>query len=252
MFRHAITRTPGPDFAAGLTTSTLGKPDYDLMLHQHQAYCDLLRSLGLEVETLEALPGYPDAYFVEDAAVMTPQTAVITHPGAAARRGETAAIQPVLAGMRPIQHIQPPATLDGGDVLEAGQHFFIGLSERTNRQGAEQLGNILSQQGLTWTAVPVLAGLHLKSSVAYMGNQTLLISADLAQRPEFAAYEKIVLDAEEEYAGNSLWINDCLLIPAGFPRTRRKLEPLGLRIIEVDVSEARKMDGGLSCMSLRF
>lgn len=252
MFTHALARTPGPDFAAGLTTSRLGRPELARMLAQHAAYLDVLRSLGLEVEVLEALPGHPDAYFVEDVAVVTPTVAVVTRPGAPARRGEAEAIVPALARHRPIVRIEAPGTLDGGDVLQVGRHAFVGISQRTNLEGALALGRVLEAHGGTWTPVPVSAGLHLKSSVNGLGGDTLLLEAAFAARPEFAGYRKVVVDPGEAYAGNTLWVNGHLLVPSGFPRTLEALGALGLPLHEVDTSEARKMDGGLTCMSLRF
>ncbi len=251
-FTHAIVRRPGENFVQGLTTSHLGRPSYELMLKQHDEYIRTLRSLGLEVIVLDAHPDYPDAYFVEDTAVVTPDVAVITNPGAASRQGEEDTIEPVLARYRNTLRIQAPGTLDGGDVLKMGTHFFVGISERTNREGAEQLGHFLEETGNTWTGIPVDAGLHLKSSVSYVGQNTLLVTEDFADLEEFKGYDKIVLDTSEEYAGNILLINDCLIMPKGFPDTRKKLEVLSLEVIELDVSEARKMDGGLTCMSLRF
>ncbi len=252
MFTHAIARQPGENFAQGLTTSNLGTPSYELLLKQHRAYVETLRSLGLELVLLEAQPDYPDAHFVEDTAVVTPDVAVITNPGARARQGEEDSIEPVLARYRPTVRIQPPGTVDGGDVLMVGAHFFIGVSERTNQEGAEQLGRILQEHGATWTAVPVDAGLHLKSGVNYVGKNTLLLTEEFAAMDAFGGYERIILDQAEEYAGNTLLINACLIMPQGFPATRKKLETLGLAIIELDVSEVRKMDGGLTCLSLRF
>lgn len=252
MFKHAVVRRPGPDFAFGITSANLGAPDYELLLRQHQEYVDILIKLGLLVRELPALASFPDACFVEDTAVVTADVAVISRPGAAARRGEELAMQPELARCLPTRQIQPPGTLDGGDVLQLGTHFFIGLSERTNRSGAEQLGRILQQYGCIWTPVPVSAGLHLKSSVNGLGADTLLVTAAFAGRPEFDGYEQIIVPAGEEHAANTLWINDSLLIPAGAPKTRLKLQRLGLPLIELDVSEVRKMDGGLTCMSLRF
>jgi dimethylargininase len=222
------------------------------MRSQHRAYVQTLESLGLEVLVLDPLPGYPDAYFVEDVAVILPQIAVITRPGAAARQGEQIAIEAQIARRRRLARIESPGTLDGGDVLTTGEHFFIGLSERTNRAGAGQLGRILEMQGYTWTLIRVGAGLHLKSSVTYVGDNTLLVSQAFAQHEAFREFDKIVLEEAEEAACNSLWINDHLVIPTGFPGARRKLEPHGLPVIELDISEARKMDGGLTCMSLRF
>jgi len=252
MFTHAITRLPGENFADGLTTSNLGPPDYPLILKQHLAYRQALLSLGLDVVVLPAELTYPDAYFVEDPAIVTPKIAVITRPGASTRRGEETSLEPYLEFYRPLSHILPPGTVDGGDVLMVGEHFYIGLSERTNREGAVQLARILEAAGHTAETVPVASGLHLKSSVNFLGNNTLIVTASLSTYPSFAHFEKIILDEGEEYAANSLWVNGTLLMPAGFPKVRQKLAHLGLPIIELDVSEAQKMDGGLTCMSLRF
>jgi dimethylargininase len=158
----------------------------------------------------------------------------------------------VLTKYREIAHIQSPGTVDGGDVLMVGKHFFIGISERTNPLGAAQLGEILEQFGNTWMSVPVGAGLHLKSSVNWVGANTLLIGEGFAGQPEFDGYEQIVVDPSEEYACNTLWVNGNLLTPKGFPKTLEQLSILGLPIIEMDTSEIQKMDGGLTCMSLRF
>lgn len=252
MFTTAILRQPAPNFADGLTTSTLGRADYATMMQQHAAYRQALQALGLQIVLLEPLPDYPDAYFVEDVAVVTPHVAVITHPGAPARQGEAAYMQPVLAQHRPTFQIEAPGTVDGGDVLMVDNHFFIGLSDRTNEEGAQQLGLILEAHGHTFTAVPVSAGLHLKSSVNYVGQDTLLLTAEYAQRAEFAACHKIVLDPDETYAGNTLLVNNTLIMPQGYPKTYAQLTTLGMPIIQLDTSEAHKMDGGLTCMSLRF
>jgi len=169
MFTNAIVRKPGANFGKGLTTSDLGAPDFKRMTAQHDAYVRGLSALGLEVTVLAPELEFPDAHFVEDTAVVTPDIAVITNPGALARQGEEKTIEPVLAAFRPIDRIEPPGTLDGGDVLMLGSHFFIGISERTNPEGAEQLGKILERFGNTWTAVDVGKGLHLKSGVNAVG-----------------------------------------------------------------------------------
>jgi len=252
MFSHAITRNPGENFAQGITTAQLGTPDYTRLLEQHAAYVQTLRQIGLSVQELEPLPAYPDAYFVEDVAVVIPDVAVLTRPGAPARQGEVPPMEPILAAHREIVHIQSPGTLDGGDVLMVGKHFFVGISERTNPLGAAQLGAVLERYGNTWMAVPVGDGLHLKSGVNWMGGDTLLLSAPFAGQPEFEGFRQIVVDPTEVYACNTLWINDVLLTPKGFPKTRQQLEMLGLEIVELETSEVRKMDGGLTCLSLRF
>jgi dimethylargininase len=251
-FTQAIVRQPGPNCVAGLTTSALGPPDYDRLLTQHQRYVDVLCELGLWVEELPAEPDYPDAYFVEDPAVITPEVAIITLPGAAARQGEQKSIAPILARHRPLAHIEPPGHLEGGDVLIVGRQVFVGQSQRTNEAGAGQLASILLEYGYTTTIVPVGPGLHLKSSVNLVAPNTLLLTADFAAKPAFAGFQHIVVDDEEAYACNSLLVNGSLITPAGFPRTRTRLEVLGQPVIALDVSEVQKMDGGLTCMSLRF
>jgi len=252
MFNHAITRMPGVNFADGLTTANMGHPSYELIIMQHQAYRQALLGVGLDVVVLPAEPAYPDAYFVEDPAIVTPNIAVMTHSGAAARQGEGVSLEPFLEYYRPIVNINPPGTVDGGDVLMVGNHFFIGISERTNAEGAAQLATFLEAAGHTAETVPVAGGLHLKSGVNYVGSETLLITKLMTDHPAFKNFNKILLNDDEAYAANTLWVNDTLLVPAGFPKTYASLAHLGMRIIELDVSEVRKMDGGLTCMSLRF
>jgi len=251
-FKYVITRTPAETFDRGITTASLGKPNYEQVVRQHRAYVAALKSIGLEVIELDPQPEFPDGHFVEDTAAVTPAVAVITHPGAESRQGEEAAIAEVLLAYREIEYIQAPGTLDGGDVLMIGNHFFIGISERTNPEGAHQLGTILEKDDNTWTTIPVGAGLHLKSSVNAVADNTLLVTADFAIHPAFKSYDRIIVEAEEAYAANTLRVNDHLLVPRGFPRTAEKLFRLGLKIIELDVSEMQKMDGGLTCLSIRF
>ena len=252
IFKYAIMRRPGKTFDRGITTSNLGAPNYDLVLEQHAVYIDTLKSIGLDVIELDPLVDYPDAHFVEDTAVVTPELAIITNPGAPSRQGEEKSIAEVLLQYRQVEYIQAPGTVDGGDVLMMGNHFFIGISERTNHQGADQMGGILEKYGKTFTTIPVDAGLHFKSSVNGVAPNTLLITEDFAGHEAFYEHDKIMVDNEESYAANTLWINDHLLMPGGFQATKTKLKRLGLPIIELDVSEMQKMDGGLTCLSIRF
>lgn len=252
MFTHAITRKPGENFAQGITACNSGKPDYSRILKQHNAYITALKSLGLQIIMLDPQPDYPDAYFVEDTAVAIPEAGVITNPGAPSRKGEEDSIEPVLSKYRKIFRIHDPGTVDGGDVLMAGRHFFIGISDRTNSDGAEQLGTVLEGYGYTWDPIQVRAGLHLKSSVNFIGKNTLLITKPFAGFNEFRGYEKIIAEEPEQYAANTLLINECLIMPTGYPATKKKLEAVGYDMIELDMSEVRKMDGGLTCMSVRF
>jgi dimethylargininase len=252
VYAHALVRPPAGNCGDGLTTAGLGPPDPGLFLAQHEAYVAALAALGLGIVALPPAPGFPDAHFVEDTAVVLPEVAVIARPGAAARRGEERSVADVLARHRPTVRIEAPGTLEGGDVLTIGRRVLIGLSARTNEDGAAQLARQLSAHGYAVTAIPVGDGLHLKSGINWLGGDDLLVTAAFADRSELRDYRRWVVPEAEAYAANTLWINDSLLVPSGFPRTRRILEALGLRILELDVGEVRKMDGGLTCLSLRF
>ncbi len=251
-FTRALCRRPGPDLAAGITNAGMGVPDFNLACEQFEKYVALLGECGLDVSVLEALEGFPDAHFVEDTAVVTPDVAVITHPGAPARQGEQHTIAKAMTEHRTLAKIESPGTLDGGDILMIGTHFLIGVSDRTNEEGARQLGAILESHGNTWQPVPVGAGLHFKSSVNLVGPGTLLVTETFAGRRELADFKQIIVPPEEEYAANTLLINGRLIMPTGYPETRARLEELGQPITELDTSEFRRMDGGLTCLSLRF
>ena len=252
MFTRAIARKPGQNAAQGLTTSKIGAPNYENLIRQHEAYIKTLTNLGLEVIVLEAEPAYPDAYFVEDVAVVTPEVAVITIPGALSRQGEQEKVEPILAQYRRIKRIEPPGTVEGGDVLLVDKHCFIGISERTNAAGAGQLGRFLEEYGYSWEPIPVGAGLHLKSSVNDLGQDTLIMTQTLAGLDAFKRYRRVIVDENETYAANTLLVNDHLMMPAGYPLIKAEFLDLGREIIELDVSEVCKMDGGLTCMSLRL
>lgn len=251
-FSRAIVRQPAPTLGDGLTTACLVAPDLDLAQRQFDFYVQALEACGLTVMILPPLSAHPDAHFVEDTAVMVGDSAVITRPGAPTRRGEAEAMAPMLAAHGVVRRIEAPGTLDGGDVLIAGDVAFIGLSARTNIAGSDQLGGVLESHGLSWRTVPVGAGLHFKSSVNVVGDGVLLVTQEFAGREELAGFTTVAVPVGDEYACNTLLLNDRLLMPAGYPATRRLLEPLGRDIIELDTSEFRKMDGGLTCLSLRF
>jgi len=250
MFTKAIVRRPGRNFAKGITTSNLGNPDFKKALEQHAAYCDALVHCGVELTVLEADERYPDGCFVEDTAVVNSKVAIITNPGAASRRGEEAEISRVLSGSKTLETIQFPGTLEGGDILRAESHYYIGLSGRTNREGARQLAAILSQYGFTSSEVMVEEGLHLKSDIAYLGKGNF-ISTPAFSTMVYPA-NTVILDPDESYSANCLPVNDFLLVPKGFPKSKKKIADLGYDIIELEMSEFRKMDGGLTCLSLLF
>jgi dimethylargininase len=255
-FRSAIVRPPAANFANGLTTQDLGAPSYDKALQQHAAYCQALRQCGLELTELPADPDYPDSTFVEDTAILTPRGAILSRPGAASREGEVAAMRPALALFYDdLAEITTPGTLDGGDICEAGEHFFIGVSERTNEVGAKQLASWLSRLGYTSALVDIhgVPGiLHLKSGIASLGEGRLALIDPLAEHPAFRGYEVIRLRPEENYAANCVRVNDYVLTAAGYPRFHQALQDAGYRPLPLEMSEYQKMDGGLSCLSLRF
>jgi len=252
MYTKAITRKPSKNFSAGLTTSNLGKPDYQLMLKQHEVYVETLKNLGLKVVELDALNNYPDAHFVEDTAVVVPEVAIITKPGANSRRGEELSIEPELAKYKTFEKIRDPGSLEGGDILIIDKNVFIGLSDRTNQEGANQLTDLLSTYGYESKQIQVEEGLHLKSDVNYIGKNTLLVTKKYYNHLAFENYRKICVGANEAYAANSLMINERLIVPKGFPQTKQKLLQVDFDLIEIDMSESQKMDGGLTCLSLRF
>ena len=251
MYSQVITRKPCKNFVAGITSSNLGKPDYSLMLQQHHTYVDTLNNLGLQVTELEALDDYPDAHFVEDTAVVVPEIAIIARPGAKSRRGEEITIEGELAKYKNIEKIKAPGTVDGGDVLITGKKVYIGISERTNQEGANQLSEILKKFGYDSTYISVTKGLHLKSDVNYIGKNTVLMK-DIFDTQDFKSYNRIIVKPEESYAANSLLVNDTLIIPKGFADTKLRLLEAEFDVIELDMSESQKMDGGLTCFSLRF
>jgi dimethylargininase len=249
----AIVRTPGQSIVRGITNSDLGSPDYNRALDQHRDYISALRECGLEIIVLEPLEEFPDSVFVEDTALITPHCAVITRPGSESRRDETRSISSELAlQYQNIEYIRDPGTVDAGDIMMVGRHFYIGISERTNTQGACQMITILEEYGLTATKVKIQNILHLKSSVSYLENNSLLLGPELLNESQFQNFNRIEVDPEERYAANCIWVNDIVLVPAGFPKTLRKLELEGFKTIEVDVTEFQKLDGGLSCLSLRM
>jgi dimethylargininase len=256
VYTRAVVRPPGESFDGGLTSAELGKPDFDLAVQQHEAYCGVLEECGLRLTRLAADDRYPDSTFVEDTAILTPHGAVICRPGAVSRRGETEEIARVL---RPdftrIYTIREPGTVDGGDICEAGDRFFIGVSHRTNEAGATQLAAFLAELGYTSTLIDIrgLSNiLHLKSGIAYLGNSRIVIIDELKDRKEFSGYDRIHVNTEEAYAANCLLVNDRVLVASGYPGLQRRLRELDYETIVLDMSEFQKMDGGLSCLSLRF
>lgn len=253
MLTRAITRKPGEDFAKGLTSRNLGTPILEKARLQHDEYCRVLWRCGLEVTTLDPLEGFPDAPFVEDMAVTTARFAVLTRPKPVTRQGESESIRKILEQIGPRIHYVPRGWIDGGDVFRLGELFFIGLSGRTDLDGVEVLRRMLEHYGYPAAMIPVGdAGLHLRSCVNPIGENALIMTSDFVVRNEFRDYELIVVDEDERPAANTLFVNNRILTPKGYPKTLRRLGSLGFPVVEIDISEFEKMDGGLTCLSLRF
>lgn len=255
-FIRAIVKPPSRNFAKGLTQSDLGSPDYTLALEQHTAYVEALNACGLTLVKLPADEEFPDSTFVEDTAITTDRFALLTRPGAETRRGEVSAINSVLSEFyADIRFIAPPGTVDGGDVCEAGNHYFIGVSRRTNETGARQLSSVLGEFGYTASLIDIRKIdniLHLKSGLAYLGDNHLVAIDALSQEPEFRAFRILTPATEEDYAANCVLVNGNVLLAAGYSRFEEKVCRLGFKTIALEMSEFRKMDGGLSCLSIRF
>ena len=255
-FNNVIVRKPCKAVCDGITSAPeLGQPIYEKALAQHEKYIEALKKCGVEVTVLEADERYPDSCFVEDPALITRKCAIITNPGAASRNGEKDEIIGAVRKFFPedkIEYIKDPGTLEGGDVMMVGDTFYVGLSARTNAEGIRQLGEILNKYGLECVQVPLEKVLHLKTGVNYLENNNMLVSGEFIDKPEFAKYNKIVIPEEEAYAANCIWVNGTVIVPEGYPAVLKAVQDAGYETLVVDTSEYRKIDGGLSCLSLRF
>lgn len=252
-FTKAIVRTPSPSMVDGISSADLGVPNYEKALLQHEDYIKALKSCGLEVIVLEATDKFPDSTFVEDVALCTPLNAIITNPGAQTRKDEIHNIIPTIQQhFEIVNTITAPGTVEAGDIMMVGNYYYIGLSERTNLNGAHQVLDILKEHGMNGTTVEMKDFLHLKTGLSYLENKNLLVIGEFIEHSLFQQFNKVIVDQDEAYAANSVWINDKVLVPFGFPKTQAKIEKMGYETIGVNVSEFEKLDGGLSCLSLRF
>jgi dimethylargininase len=259
-FARAIVRPPARNFAAGLSSANAGPPDVDKALDQHARYVRALRDCGLEVTTLQPDDAYPDSIFVEDTAVMTERGAILMRPGAPSREGETASMKMCLQNFyAELPAIEVPGTVDGGDICEADGHFLIGVSARTNEHGARQLAQHLHRWGYTSSVIDIRANpalLHLKSGIAYLGDGLWVgqgsIERELRSHTGIVVSDLITVTPEEAYAANCVRVNSAVLVAVGYPHLSAAVEAQGCRVVALEVSEFRKMDGGLSCLSLRF
>jgi len=256
MFQNVIVKKPCKSIEFGITSAPeLGKPVFELALKQHEKYIEALEQCGVAVTTLEADEEFPDSCFVEDTAVITRKCAIVSNPGASSRNKEVEQIIPTLRSFFPddrMEYIKPPGTLEGGDVMMVGDHFYVGRSARTNAEGIRQFIAILERYGLSGSEVLLEKVLHLKTGVNYIENNKVLVNGEFIGKRDFSGFEKIVIPDSESYAANCIWVNGKVIVPAGYPVTENLISNEGYETLVVDTSEFRKIDGGLSCLSLRF
>jgi dimethylargininase len=254
-FSHAITRRPALSITQGLRAIDTGSPDLTLMTSHHADYIAALRSTGATVIELPALDEYPDSVFVEDTALCLPQGAIIMRPGAPSRLGEAAEMAPHLADLydqiRPITG--PESYIEGGDILVTESEILVGRSARTNAIGIAEMTSLVAPWGHKVREVLTPPGvLHFKTDCSLLDGQTILSTVRLAASGCFAGYRIILTAPGEEAAANSIRFNDLVIMPAGFAATRARITAAGFTVHEIGNSECAKLDGGMSCLSLRF
>ncbi|WP_291732070.1 arginine deiminase family protein [Leisingera sp. F5] len=253
-FTRAITRRPAASIADGLRAEDTGNPDLDSMLAAHAAYVAALRSTGAEVIELDPLDAYPDAQFVEDTALCLPQGAILMRPGAPSRLGEVAEMAPALRSCYDtIREISGPGHIEGGDILVTGTEILVGRSDRTDAAGVAELAEIAADWGHTLREVFTPEGvLHFKTDCSLMDAETILSTKRLDASGCFEGYRVLHVAEGEEAAANAIRFNNLVLMAAGFPRTADVLDKAGYQIVEIDNTDCAKLDGGMSCLSLRF
>lgn len=257
LFTKAIVRTPAKSVVNGIDDyADEGKPDYQLALKEHQNYVAILNDLGITTTILGPLEDYPDSCFVEDPAVVFDDFAVITNPARSTRQKERDLIRPAIKQFYTdyqIFEITSPGTLEGGDVMPVDNNvIYVGRSARTNQAGIDQFTKIAAKFGKTVKAVPVQKVLHLKTGTTYLGDNKLLVAGEYIDSPYFKDFDQLKVPAGEDYAVNCINTGNGVIMPAGFPGAKKLLEDNGFTTHEVNMSEFSKIDGGLTCLSLRF
>jgi dimethylargininase len=253
-FSHAITRRPSASIVNGLRAEDTGTPDLALMQQHHNEYVGLLRETGADVTELEALEAFPDSVFVEDDALCLPGLAVLMRPGAPSRLGEVEHMAPALRKhFNTVAAIEGPGFIEGGDILLTDKEILVGKSARTDSEGIAELTRIVEPHGHVVREVDTPAGvLHFKTDCSLLGDNTILSTKRLDASGCFAGYRVIHTEDDEEAAANTIRFNQFVIMPSGFPKTAEKLMREGFEVRQVGNSECAKLDGGMSCLSLRF
>jgi dimethylargininase len=249
----ALTRQVSPAINRCELTHIAREPiDYERACDQHKQYEDALRSLGMKIISLDAAPDLPDSVFVEDVALVLDECAIMLNPGAPSRRPEVASVETALAPYREIFRIQPPGTVDGGDILRVGKTIIVGMSGRSTENAVEQLKAILEPYRYKVRGVNVTGCLHLKSAVTQVSESTLLVNPEWVSKENFPGLKFIEVDTSEPYAANAVLVEGTLIYPSAFPQTKTKLENAGCKLLIVDANELAKAEGAVTCCSLIF
>ena len=249
----AITREVSPAIGnCELTHLARQIIDVHVAQAQHRQYEECLAALGCQIHRLPAEPELPDSVFVEDAAIVLDELAIVTRPGADSRKPETVSIARALEPYRKLCTIQAPGTVDGGDVLRVGKTIYVGLSSRSNQAAIEQIESLSRPYGYTVKGIQVNGCLHLKSAVTQVAQDTLLINRNWVNASTFGDMRLIEVDASEPYGANALLVGVTAIYPTSFPRTRKRLEDHGISMMTVNVSELAKAEGAVTCCSLVF
>ena len=253
-FTHAIVRHPAKSIIRGLRAVDIGSPDYDQMISDHKDYVDALTSAGLAVINLNALDKFPDGQFVEDTALCLPKAVILMRPGAPSRLGEVNEIAPKLRELfEDVYEIDNPGHIEGGDILVTGKEILVGRSARTDENGVRQLSEIVIPLGYVIREVftpPEI--LHFKTDCSLLGPDEILSTKRLQASGCFEGYRVINVADGEEAAANAIRVNDYVLMPDGFPQTKAVLEDHGYKVKVINNTECAKLDGGMSCLSLRL
>ena len=253
-FTHALCRFPARSVTDGLRASDQGDPDPMVFGAEHGAYVAALREAGCVVNLLPADEAFPDSVFIEDPALVLNGTAIVLRPGAETRLGEAAALRPsLLEHMNNVIDLETDGYVDGGDILCTDDRVLLGLSARTNAQGAEDLRPIVDGLGYTLEVLQTPPEiLHFKTESSLLDQGTVLATPALAASGAFKGLAVIETAAGEDAAANAIRVNDYVFVSAGHPKTAEKLDQAGYSVKMLNTSQAALVDGGLSCMSLRY
>ena len=250
MITRAIVRRISKNYSRCISTHPLHKNlQLKLAMAQHEKYIQALQELGLEVIILRALDDFPDSCFIEDTAIIHNSKAIITNMGVLSRRGECESITDILDQYYYLKHIQPPGTIEGGDVVHFKDKLLSGISQRTNSEGVNQTGSFLN---VTIDTITDPAIVHLKSYISHLDDQTVLTTKNYSGNKALTPFTKIIVPQSEEYASNVLSINGTIIMAQGFPKTKKLLQENDFDVVTLATSEIQKCDGALTCLSLLF